>query len=137
MKRKIFLLTALCGLAFAYKDVSSDEIALFSSSGEALLVDVRLDEEWIESGVIPNSATITYFDKQARALKPEFLKKLSELTKNDKTKPIALVCRTGVRSKLVAGILDREGYKNVYNYKEGIVLWIAEKRAVSKPKLGK
>jgi len=135
MKKHIFLLFTFCGLAFAYKDIGSDETAMFAASSDAVVVDVRLEEEWRESGVIGNAALITYFDRQARPLKQEFLKKLSEATHNDKSKQIVLVCRTGARSKLVAGILEREGYKNVYNYKEGMVNWIFEKRSVVKPKI--
>ncbi len=135
MKKHIFLFFTFCGLAFAYKDIDSDETAMFAASSDAVVVDVRLEEEWRESGVIGNAALITYFDRQARPLKQEFLKKLSEATHNDKSKQIVLVCRTGVRSKLVAGILEREGYKNVYNYKEGMVNWIFEKRSTVKPKI--
>ncbi len=137
MKKQIFLLAFLTSLSFGYKDISSDEVAMFAASQDALIVDVRLEEEWLESGVINNAALITYFDKQARPLKAEFLKKLFTLTKGNKTKPIVLVCRTGLRSKLTAGILEREGYKSVYNYKDGMVNWLGEQRGVVKPKLAK
>jgi rhodanese-related sulfurtransferase len=134
MKKQIFLLAFFATLSFGYKDISADEVALFAASPEALIVDVRLEEEWNESGVIASAVLATYFDKQARPLKGEFLKKLEEVTKGNKVKPIIVVCRTGLRSKLTAGILEREGYKSVYNYKEGMVNWIAERRAVVKPK---
>lgn len=134
MTKQIFLLAFFATLSFGYKDINADEVALFAASPEALIVDVRLEEEWIESGVIANAVLATYFDRQARPLKSEFLKKLAEATKGNKARPIVLVCRTGLRSKLTAGILEREGYKSVYNYKEGMVNWIAERRAVVKPK---
>lgn len=135
MKKKIFLFFSFCGLAFAYKDIDSDETAMFAASSDAVVVDVRLEEEWKFDGVINNAVLITYFDKQAKPLKQEFLKKLSEATRNDKSKQVILVCRTGLRSKLVAGILERESYKNVYNYKDGMVNWVFEKRNVVKPKI--
>lgn len=134
MKKQLFLLLYLTALAFGYKDIDADEATLFMNSQDAVVIDVRLNEEWIETGVIANAYLITYFDAQARALKTEFLKKLSGVTKQNKTKPIILVCRTGLRSKLVAGVLDREGYKNVYNYKDGMVGWISERRSVVAPK---
>lgn len=137
MKKQIFLLALLASLSFGYKDISSDEVAMFAASQDALIVDVRLDEEWLESGVINNAALITYFDKQARPLKSEFLKKLAAVTNGDKSKQIILVCRTGLRSKLAAGILEREGYKSVYNYKDGMVNWLGEQRSVVRPKLTK
>ncbi len=134
MKKQIFLLAFLSLLAFGYKDISADEVAILATSSDALVVDVRLEEEWLETGVIHNAMLATYFDKQARPLKSEFLKKLTEATKGDKSKQIVVVCRTGFRSKLVAGILDREGYKNVYNYKDGMVNWLSEKREVTRVK---
>jgi|APHig6443717817_1056837.scaffolds.fasta_scaffold01265_8 rhodanese-related sulfurtransferase len=134
MKKQLFLLALLSGMAFGYKDIGAEEVALFATTQDAVVVDVRLNEEWVETGVLANAYLITYFDAQAKALKTEFLKKLSEATKGDKTKPVVLVCRTGLRSKLVAGILDREGYKSVYNYKDGMLNWLAEKRSVIKPK---
>jgi rhodanese-related sulfurtransferase len=134
MKKQLFLLVYLATLAFGYKDISADEVTLFMNSQDTVVVDVRLSEEWVESGVLANAHLITYFDSQARAMKTEFLKKLLEVTKGNKTKPIVLVCRTGLRSKLVAGILDREGYKNVYNYKDGMVGWLSERRSVVAPK---
>jgi rhodanese-related sulfurtransferase len=135
MKKQIFLLALLSVFAFAYKDISSDEVAIFTASSDALIVDVRLEEEWLETGVISGAVLSTYFDKQARPLKTEFLKKLAEATRGDKSKQIVVVCRTGLRSKLAAGILDREGYKNIYNYKDGMVNWLSEKRSVTKPKI--
>ncbi len=137
MKKQIFLFAVFASLAFGFKDVESEEVSMMASSQDVFIVDVRMTEEWLESGVIPNSILITYFDGQARPMKDEFMKKLKEYTKDDKTKPILLVCRTGFRSKLVAGILEREGYKNVYNYKYGIVNWLSERRAVVKPKISK
>lgn len=122
----------LASVAFGFKDISADEVAMFASSGDALIVDVRTKEEWAETGVLQNAALITYFDNQARALKDEFMKSLGEVSGGDKNKQIVVVCRTGLRSKLVAGILEREGYKNVYNYKDGMVNWLIERRAVVK-----
>ena len=135
MKKQIFLLSILVSLAFGFKDVESDEVSMMAASQDVVVVDVRTKEEWIESGVIQNSIPITYFDAQAKPLKDDFIKKLQGYTKGDKTKPVLLVCRTGFRSKLVSGILEREGYKNVYNYKYGMVNWLSERRATVKPKI--
>lgn len=134
MKKQILLLTALVSLAFGFRDIEGDELAMMAEAKESVVVDVRLQEEWKESGVINDSFLITYFDEKARPMKSAFLKKLSQITEGDKTKPVVLVCRTGLRSKLVAGILEREGYKNVYNYKDGMVAWLNENRKVIKPK---
>lgn len=134
MKKQIFLLICSAVLAFGYKNISADEVADFAAGGDAVVVDVRLDEEWQESGVIKGALLATYFDKYARPMKDDFLKKLSAATGGDKNRPVVLVCRTGLRSKLVAGVLEREGYKSVYNYKEGMVDWLSQKKSVVRPK---
>ena len=134
MKKAALLISFLNVFLFAFKEISADEVAMFAGSGDAILVDVRTAPEWVESGVIERSHLITYFDKDFRPLKDEFIRKFSKVTGGDKNKQIVVICRTGQRSKLVAGILDREGYKNVYNYKEGIVGWIGERKPTVKIK---
>ena len=130
MKKAALIISFLNVFLFAFKEISSDEVAMFAGSGDVVLVDVRTAPEWVESGVIERSHLITYFDKDFRPLKDEFMQKFSKVSGGDKNKPIVVICRTGQRSKLVAGILDREGYKNVYNYKEGIIGWLTEKKPV-------
>ena len=134
MKKAVLLISFLNVFLFAFKEISADEVAMFAASGDAVLVDVRTAPEWVESGVIERSHLITYFDKDFRPLKDEFMQKFSKVTGGDKNKQIVVICRTGQRSKLVAGILDREGYKNVYNYKDGIVGWMAERKPTVKIK---
>ncbi len=114
MKKQLLLLALLASFAFGYKDIDADEVAMFASS-DALIVDVRTADEWKETGVLAGATLITYFDAQARPLKSEFMEKLNAITLKNKNTQIVLVCRTGVRSKFVAQMLDREGYKNIYN----------------------
>lgn len=131
MKKQLFLLALFASTVFAYKDIDADELSMFASS-DAIIVDVRTPAEWKETGVLANAHLITYFDEKANPLKDDFMSKLNALTAKDKTKQVVLVCRTGLRSKFVAAVLDREGYKAVYNYKDGMVNWLSEKRAVTK-----
>lgn len=133
MKKQLFLLLFGVSLAFGYKDIDADEVSMFASS-DAVMVDVRTPAEWKETGVISGAHLITYFDEKARPLKAEFLSKLAVLTSNNKNKQVVVICRTGARSKFVAEVLDRSGYKAVYNYKDGMMNWIGEKRAVVKVK---
>jgi rhodanese-related sulfurtransferase len=133
MKKQLVLFALLVSYAFGYKDIDADEMAMFASS-DAIIVDVRTPAEWKETGVITNVHLITYFDEKANPLKNDFMSKLNALTAKDKTKQIVLVCRTGVRSKFVAAVLDREGYKSVFNYKDGMMNWLGEKREVVKAK---
>ncbi len=65
------------------------------------IVDIRTPSEWAITGVIPGAIKDTFFDEYGR-INPNFLKKL-------KVKKFAIICRTGHRSKLAAGILENKG----------------------------
>jgi len=51
---------------------------------------------------------------------PHIDAKFQALSGGDKTAPIALVCRTGIRSAAVAEYLTRKGYTNVYSVDGGM-----------------
>ncbi|MEF3192324.1 MAG: rhodanese-like domain-containing protein [Campylobacterales bacterium] len=110
-------------------DLSNDELEMLRE-GEALIIDVRTEKEWINDGVIKGAAMITYFDESMKPDKKGFMQQLEKLTKGDKNRQIVLVCRSGQRSKLVAGVLEREGYTNLYHLAEGMIGWKKEGRTV-------
>ena len=60
------------------------------------LIDVRTPDEWRE-GVIEKALLINYFDDDFK----------EQLNKLDKTKPIALYCKSGGRSGKTAKLLSR------------------------------
>lgn len=124
----LLLSTAFC---FGFSDISNDELVELSRQN-AVVVDVRTVEEWAQSGIIGGSSTVTYFDNSFRAMKEPFMAKIRQLTGGDKTKEIVVVCRTGQRSKLVSGVLEREGFKKVYNLKDGVMGWAGERRALAR-----
>lgn len=76
------------------------------------LVDVRTPEEWSE-GVIANAKKINYFEDNFKA-------QLKEL---DKTKPIAVYCKSGGRSGKTAKLLSELGFKEIYDLKGGYLNW--------------
>ena len=76
------------------------------------LVDVRTPNEW-ESGVIENPLKINF-------LESGFKEKIEKL---DKTKPIAIYCKSGGRSGQAAKLLSEIGFKEVYDLKGGILNW--------------
>ena len=82
-------------------------------AGEAILVDVREPHEWAEDGVAEGAELIAMRDPQLGA-------KLQALTGGDKDAPIALICRSGVRSNIVAAAMLRAGYTNVYSVQGGM-----------------
>lgn len=48
----------------------------------------------------------------------------SELVKLDKTKPVYLICQTGRRSQKGAEILQKAGFKDIYNIQGGTSAWM-------------
>ena len=94
-------------------EIDSDELTEFLQINDAILVDVRRDDEYI-NGHIENSINIDY-------MSDEFVDKTERL---DKNMPIILYCRSGRRSYLSAVKLSENGFKEVYNLKGGILSWI-------------
>ena len=94
------------------------------------LVDIRLEEEWKQTGIVKGAKTITFFDRSGR-INPNFVPEFTKLIKKDQQ--VALICRTGNRSKAASqAIAQQLGYKKVLNVTHGIVGWISEKRPVVK-----
>lgn len=80
-----------------------------------ILVDVRTPAEY-ESGHIPGAKNIDVknenFDR--------------EIGKLDPNRPVAVYCRTGVRSTVAAGKLTQKGFK-VFELEKGIHSWTGKK----------
>ncbi|MGB5597315.1 MAG: rhodanese-like domain-containing protein [Thiothrix litoralis] len=91
------------------------------------LVDIRLPQEWQETGVVAGSHPITLFGRDG-AVAPDFLAKLQKVAPLDK--PVVLICRTGNRTRAGSEMLTQVGYKQVYNVTKGIMGWIQEGKAV-------
>ena len=80
------------------------------------LVDVRTPNEY-KSGHITGAININYYDQ-------DFSTQIAAL---DKSKPIYVYCRSGVRSKYSSEILKKLGFKKIYNLKGGILNWSTNK----------
>jgi rhodanese-related sulfurtransferase len=91
------------------------------------LVDIRLPEEWQETGIVAGSQPITLFQKDG-SVAADFLTKIQQVAPMDK--PVALICRTGNRTRAGSEMLVQVGYKQVYNVTHGITGWIKEGKAV-------
>lgn len=91
---------------------------LFSAlkNSKIQLVDVRTSSEF-ESGHITKSVNIDYYDQ-------DFSTKISKL---DKSKPIYVYCRSGVRSANSSKILKNLGFKTIYNLNGGVLNWSSQK----------
>lgn len=91
------------------------------------LVDIRRAEEWQETGLVAGSQRLTLFQGNG-AVAANFLSDLKKVVPADK--PVALICRTGNRTRAGSEMLVQAGYTQVYNVTQGITGWIKEGREV-------
>ena len=125
----VFLLTIK--LSFAdIVDINNKQITELSQNNIPI-VDIRRSSEWDQTGVIPNSILLTFFDKEGKYNLDEWYEKLR--LQVDVDKPIILICRTGRRTKIIAEMMDKKFDKVIYNAKSGITSWIDEKLITVKP----
>jgi len=86
-------------------------------SGARTLFDVRAPDEWASVGVPQGAQTVDLEGYGgANGFVAEVLKRLN----GDKTKPVAVICRTGHRSTLARKALLDAGFTDVANVKEGV-----------------
>jgi rhodanese-related sulfurtransferase len=109
-------------------NVSNAELQKLLDQG-VTLVDIRRPEEWQETGVIAGSQRLTLFTANG-SVAPNFLSDLEKAASRDK--PVALICRTGNRTRAGSEMVAQAGYGQVYNVTKGITGWIAEGRAVTR-----
>lgn len=95
--------------------MSATEAHAKAQAGEIVLVDIRTPDEWNETG-IPASAHANNMHDDPRV----FLQRLMSIVGSDRSKPIALICRTGNRSSTLQGHLARAGFTNVVDVSEGV-----------------
>ena len=111
-------------------DVNNEEMIKLLNTNIPI-IDVRRSSEWTQTGVIPNSILLTFFDKDGNYNFDEWYEKLPiEINEDD---PIILICRSGKRSKVVANMIDKKFNTIIYNAQSGINSWINKKFITVEP----
>ncbi len=105
-----------------YKNLTSAQFEELIKSPNVQLVDVRTLAEHME-GHIPGSLNINVKDEEG------FPTAVDELL--EKSREVAVYCRSGRRSRTAAELLVKKGFK-VYNLDKGILNWIEEGREIEK-----
>jgi len=96
------------------------------------LVDVRRAEEWEATGVVPGSRLLTFFGPQGECDTAAWLRRLATLVPTGS--PLALICRSGYRTGLIAPLLLEVGLAPmVYDVREGILGWLEAGLPVKSP----
>ena len=132
----IFYIKIIVGLLivkFAFAEVIDvdDQEMIKLSNLNIPIVDVRRSSEWDQTGVIPNSILLTFFDEEGNYNFDEWFEKLQlEISVTD---PIILICRSGKRSKVVANMIDEKFNTIIYNAQSGINSWISKKLITVEP----
>ena len=124
-----FLLTIQTAFA-EIVNVNNEQIKELSKNNIPI-VDIRRSSEWDQTGVVPNSILLTFFDKKGNYNLDEWYKQLR--LKINEGEPIILICRTGRRTKIIAEMMDKKFNNIIYNAKGGITSWIDEKLKTVKP----
>ena len=116
MKRLIIVLLFLT--PFLHADYTLEPYSKSLQQKHIPIVDIRTVGEWKESGVIKGAIAIEFFNEQGQYNIPKFLKALQANV--DTSKPFALICHTGSRSKMVASFLSDELKYKVIDIKGGM-----------------
>lgn len=128
------LLVACCCLicAFAARadivDIDNAELAKLAASGVPV-IDIRTSPEWEETGIVPGSHLLTFFDERGRADPAAWLARAKAIAKPGD--PLIVICRSGNRTKALSQFLSQQaGYAKVYNVRNGIRAWAKEGRPI-------
>lgn len=87
------------------------------SAGALALVDTRTDAERDLIGFVPGSIGIEWYDYPAKIRNERFLDELREHVPPER--PVAFLCRSGVRSLSAATLATQHGWQAAYNILEG------------------
>lgn len=85
-----------------------------TEAGEILLLDIRTRAEWKETGIATSAHAVSMHEDT-------FLAKLIHLTGGDRSKPVALICAVGGRSRALQRVLSGMGYANIIDVSEGMI----------------
>ena len=115
------------------KGVDSTELQAMIDQG-VTVIDIRRPDEWQQTGIIPGSRTLMFFDQQGKYDSKQWLQDFRQWVSSD-DQPFVLVCRKGNRTRRVGQFLaDKVSMGQVYHLEGGIAAWLQEQRKVVPPK---
>ncbi|MDQ7090728.1 MAG: rhodanese-like domain-containing protein [Methylococcales bacterium] len=95
-----------------------------------LVIDIRTQKEWAQTGIIPKSHPLQFFDEQGHFNEEQWLENLKKLQEKS-DQPIVLVCNSGNRSSKVGELLTQKlGMKNIYHLSKGFRHWLKSSHPV-------
>lgn len=101
---------------------ATPEDLLAAQAAGTVIIDIRREEEWRETGIIKGAETVTAFTSTGR-LHRDFQEKFTALAPTPDT-PIFLYCRSGNRTdNLGNALIEQLGFTNVTHLSTGIIGW--------------
>ena len=131
---KNFIVFSIFCLTFSYADfIGLTPSQLDEKIKEhTVVIDIRTPGEWTQTGVIPSSKKIMFFEPNGNYNTQSWLDEFSKHIK-DQNEPFILVCRSGNRTSTVGNFLSKQlKFKNVYHLENGINSWLKENRSTQK-----
>ena len=106
----------VAGLGYA-GNIAPQQAYELHASGEALLLDVRTEEELRVVGRVAGALHLPWLIGDRMERNPHFLENFAKLVSRDE--PVLLLCRSGKRSVAAARAATEAGFSNVFNVLEG------------------
>lgn len=104
------------------KDITPSQLKELRDKG-VVLIDIRTPMEWKQTGVVPGSKLLTFFDEYGNYNIDSFMQEFQKLVPTIDT-PFVLICRTGSRTATVGNFLANQmGYTNAMHLSGGIFAW--------------
>lgn len=129
--KNLVLFLFITKFAFAeVVNVNNEQIKELSKQNIPI-VDIRRNSEWEQTGVVPKSILLTFFDKNGKYNFDQWYSNLR--LKIGEGRPIILICRSGRRTKIIAEMMNKKLDNLIYNAQNGITSWIEAKLPTVRP----
>ena len=103
-----------------FEDINNETLkSMLQEASKYQFVDVRTEGEYNLKHIKGFDVFIDYYIFREN---PSLIHKYNL----DKNKPVIIICRSGVRSIDASNIFYNEGFTEVYNLKQGIIMWNGE-----------
>jgi len=108
-----FALAAFPAFASDVGILAPDEAHEKAKSGEIVLIDIRRPDEWARTGIAQGAVPIDMRVDDLGA-------RIDAALGGDRSRPVALICHSGVRSRRLSAAMAGAGFTRVYDVGEGM-----------------
>ena len=91
-----------------------------AAAGQLTIIDVRLPEEWAETGMPAGAVGISLQNPETLRARPGFVADVLHALRDHRDTPVAVICAAGTRSAVAAELLAEGGFTKVYDINEGV-----------------